>query len=168
VVPRRLSFDLRLALGHGRRPAAAHAKLGLAVTQKVYASYRSLLAGDRWRPLAEAGARPQRLLFASTSTKDPAFPDTYYLGKLAAPDTIDTVPEKTLRAFADHGEFAELLQPDYGAAEKHIAVVAGQGVDVDALAESLTFQRQGAHAFEADWATLLEAIAAKAAHLASG
>jgi transaldolase len=96
--------------------------------------------------------------------KDPAFPDTYYLGKLAAPDAIDTVPEKTLRAFADHGEFAELLQPDYGAAEKHIAEVAGQGVD--ALAESL--QRQGAHAFEADRATLLEAIAAKAAHLASG
>jgi transaldolase len=147
-------------------PPELHGKLGLAVTQKVYASYRSVLAGERWRALAEAGARPQRLLFASTSTKDPAFPDTYYLGRLAAPDTIDTVPEKTLLAFADHGEFAELLQPDYGAAEQQIAEVAKHGIDLDALAESL--QRQGAGAFEADWATLLEAISAKAARLASG
>jgi transaldolase len=146
-------------------PAPMHGKLGLAVTQKVYASYRALLASQRWAKLAAAGARPQRVLWASTSTKDPAFPDTYYLGKLAAPDTIDTIPEKTLLAFADHGEVGELLQPDFAAADKHIAEVAAHGVDVDALAQSL--QRQGARAFEADWTSLLDSIGAKTRKLAA-
>jgi transaldolase len=141
-------------------PAPLHGQLGLAITQKVYASYRSLLAGDRWRALATAGARPQRVLWASTSTKDPSFPDTYYLGKLAAPDTINTMPEKTLLAFADHGGPVELMQPDYATAAQRIVDIAAHGVDVDALAESL--QRQGARAFEADWTALLDAIAAKA------
>jgi transaldolase len=140
-------------------PAPLRGQLGLAITQKVYASYRSLLESDRWKALAEAGAQPQRVLWASTSTKDPAFPDTYYLGKLAASDTIDTVPEKTLLAFADHGGPVELMHPDYGAAQKCIADVASQGIDIDALGESL--QRQGARAFEADWSTLLEAISSK-------
>src|SRR6516162_2599643 len=126
-------------------PKALHGRLGLAVTQQAYASYRSLLAEERWARLAAAGARPQRALWASTSTKDPAFPDTYYLGRLAAPDTIDTVPEKTLLAFADHGGPVELMKPDYAAAEACLAKVAKHGVDVDALGESL--QRQGARAF---------------------
>lgn len=144
-------------------PQELHGRLGLAVTQKVYASYRSLLSEERWRKLAAAGARPQRVLWASTSTKDPTFPDTYYLGKLAAPETIDTVPEKTLLAFADHGGPVELMGVDYANAECCIAEVSSHGVDVDALGESL--QRQGARAFEADWATLLEAISRKAASL---
>jgi transaldolase len=142
-------------------PPTLHGRLGLAVSQAVYASYRSLLSDERWSRLAEAGARPQRLLWASTSTKDPSFPDTLYLGKLAAPDTIDTVPEKTLLAFADHGGPVELMDPDYAAAARCTAEVASYGVDIDALAENL--QRQGAHAFEADWAALLDAISAKAA-----
>jgi transaldolase len=146
-------------------PVPMHGKLGLAVTQKVYASYRAMLASERWAKLAGKGARAQRVLWASTSTKDPMFPDTYYLGKLAAPDTINTIPEKTLLAFADHGEVGELLQPDYAAADKHIAEVAARHVDVDALGESL--QRQGARAFEADWASLLDAIGAKADKLAA-
>jgi transaldolase len=141
-------------------PQTLHGRLGLAVSEKVYASYRSLLTDERWVKLAEAGARPQRLLWASTSTKDPAFPDTYYLGKLAAPDTIDTVPEKTLLAFGDHGGPVELMKPDYAAAARCTAEVASHGIDIDALAESL--QREGAHAFEADWSSLLEAISAKA------
>jgi len=141
-------------------PRGLHGKLGIAVVQKVYASYRSLLASERWIALAEAGARPQRVLWASTSTKDPAFPDTYYLGKLAAPDTIDTVPEATLLAFADHGELGDMMEPDYASAEKVIAQIAGEGIDVDALAESL--QRQGAKAFEEDWAALLDSLATKA------
>lgn len=144
-------------------PQALHGRLGLAVTEKVYASYRALLLEERWEKLAAKGARPQRVLWASTSTKDPAFPDTYYLGKLAAPDTIDTVPEKTLLSFADHGGPVELMEPDYAGAERCIAEVASHGVDIDALAESL--QRQGARAFEADWAALLEAISAKAAQM---
>ncbi|MGH7919220.1 MAG: transaldolase [Candidatus Dormibacteraceae bacterium] len=145
-------------------PESLHGRLGLAMTQKVYASHRALIEDERWRRLAQAGARPQRVLWASTSTKDPSFPDTYYLGRLAAPETIDTVPEKALLAFADHGGPIELMRPDYGAAEQGIAEAAAQGIDVDALGESL--QRQGARAFEADWATLLDAIAAKADRLA--
>jgi transaldolase len=141
-------------------PPRLHGRLGLAVAQKVYASYRSLLASDRWQTLAAAGARPQRVLWASTSTKDPAFPDTYYLGCLAAPDTIDTVPEKTLLAFADHGSLDDRLQPDYSGAERTIAEIAAAGVDADALAEQL--QRHGTSAFSADWAALLEAMAVKA------
>lgn len=144
-------------------PEELRGRLGLAVTQKVYASYRAVLSDERWEKLAAAGARPQRVLWASTSTKDPSFPDTYYLGKLAAPDTIDTVPEKTLLAFADHGGPVELMGVDYAGAERCIAEVTGHGVEVDALGESL--QRQGARAFEADWAALLDAITAKAKSL---
>ena len=144
-------------------PKPLHGRLGLAVTEAVYASYRSLLDEERWLKLAANGARPQRVLWASTSTKDPAFPDTYYLGKLAAPNTIDTVPEKTLLAYVDHGGPVELMDPDYAGAQHCIAEVASHGVDVDALAESL--QRQGARAFEADWSTLLDAISAKATQM---
>jgi transaldolase len=144
-------------------PAALHGKLGLAITEKIYAAHRALLAEQRWQDLATAGAKPQRLLWASTSTKDPAFPDTYYLGRLAAPATIDTVPEATLLAFADHGGLVELMAPDAAAAEACIAEVTAHGVEVDALGQSL--QRQGAKAFEADWAGLLDAIAAKTAKL---
>jgi transaldolase len=141
-------------------PKALHGRLGLAVTEEVYSSYRGLLSEERWTKLAGAGARPQRVLWASTSTKDPDFPDTYYLGKLAAPDTIDTVPEKTLLAFADHGDPVELMDPDYAAAVRCAAEVASHGIDIDALAESL--QSHGARAFEADWSALLDAISAKA------
>ncbi|HXT43552.1 MAG TPA: transaldolase [Pseudonocardiaceae bacterium] len=146
-------------------PAPRHGQLGLAITQKVYASYRSLLQDQRWTVLAQAGARPQRVLWASTSTKDPTFPDTYYLGRLAAPDTINTMPEKTLLAFANHGGPVELMQPDYAAAEHCIAQVAAHGIDIDGLGELL--QRQGARAFEADWATLLEAISTKITQLSA-
>ena len=142
-------------------PPRLHAKLGLAVTHLVYAAYCSLLASDRWAALAFGGARPQRLLWASTSTKDPAFPDTYYLGSLAAPNTINTVPVKTLLAFADHGVGGELMQPDRESALEQLGEIARHGVDVPALGDSL--QRQGARAFDADWRTLLTDINRKAA-----
>ena len=132
------------------------------MAQKTYASHVQLLADQRWQALAEAGARPQRVLWASTSTKNPDLPDTYYLGRLAAPDTIDTVPEKTLLAFADHGSLDERLESDYAAAERAISAAAA-GIDADALAEHL--QRHGAGAFTADWAALLTAIEEKAAAL---
>ena len=144
-------------------PPALHGRLGLAMAQKTYSSHLQLLANERWQTLAAAGARPQRVLWASTSTKNPDLPDTYYLGRLAAPATIDTVPEKTLRAFAEHGTLDERLEPDYRAAERAISAVADAGVDADALAEHL--QRQGAGAFSADWATLLSAIDEKAKKL---
>ena len=142
-----------------------HGRLGLAEAKKVYASYRQLLSSERWHALAQAGARPQRVLWASTSAKDPALADTYYVEALAAPDTIDTMPEKTLLAFAEHGVVGDLLEADYARAEEVVAAVAGQDVDVDALAESL--QRQGARAFGADWASLLDAIATKSKRLSS-
>ena len=144
-------------------PPTLHGRLGLAVATKVYSSYRGLLSSERWQNLAAGGARPQRVLWASTSTKDPSFPDTYYLGCLAAPDTIDTVPEKTLLAFAEHGDLDDLLEPDPARAEATIAEIVAAGVDADALAEQL--QRQGAGAFSADWTALLEAMTAKADRL---
>lgn len=144
-------------------PPALHGSLGLAMAQKTYASHLQLLSSKRWQALAEAGARPQRVLWASTSTKDPDLPDTYYLGRLAAPDTIDTVPETTLLAFADHGSLDERLEPDYAAAERTVSAIADAGVDVDILAERL--QSEGASRFTADWAALLAAIEEKAAKL---
>ena len=144
-------------------PPARHGTLGLAMAQKTYASHVQLLSDQRWQALAGAGARPQRVLWASTSTKNPDLPDTYYLGRLAAPDTINTVPEQTLLAFADHGNLDDRLEPDYAAAERAITAAADAGIDADALAEHL--QRHGAGAFTADWATLLTAIKEKAAKL---
>jgi transaldolase len=141
-------------------PPALHGALGLAMAQKAYASHLQLVSDKRWQALAEAGARPQRVLWASTSTKDPDLPDTYYLGRLAAPGTIDTVPEKTLLAFADHGSLDQRLEPDYAAAERTIAAIADAGIDSDVLAERL--QREGAGRFDADWAALLAAIREKA------
>jgi transaldolase len=146
-------------------PPALHGGLGLAMAQKTFSSHLQLTSDKRWQALAEAGARPQRVLWASTSTKNPDLPDTYYLGRLAAPGTIDTVPEKTLLAFADHGSLDHRLEPDYAAAESTIAAIADAGIDVDILAERL--QGQGAVAFKTDWAALLDAIAAKAATLKS-
>jgi transaldolase len=129
------------------------------MAKKVYASYRSMLGSDRWRTLAAAGTRPQRVLWASKSVKDPSLPDSYYITKLAAPDTINTVPEKTLLAFVDHGTLDSPLQPDYAVAEHLIAAVASNGIDVDALGESL--QRQGTGRFSADWAALRQGVEVK-------
>ena len=140
-------------------PAHLHASLGLAMAKKAYVSSRELLSGTRWASLEAAGARPQRLLWASTSAKDPGLPDDYHVANLVAPDTVDTMPEKTLLAFADHGSFAGLLEADDAGAEAQVAAVVAEGVDIDGLAESL--KRQGAMAFSADWAALVEAIGAK-------
>jgi transaldolase len=125
-------------------------RLGLAVAQKSCSSHLGLLSDKRWQALAERGARPQRLLWASISAQDPDFPNSYYLGRLAAPDTIDTVPEKTLLACADPGSLDDRLHADYARAERTIS----------ALAERL--QREGAEAFSADGAALLDAIGGKA------
>ena len=141
-------------------PPALHGGLGLAMAQKTYSSHLQLLSDKRWQALAKAGARPQRVLWASTSTKDPNLPDTYYLGRLASPGTIDTVPEKTLLAFADHGSLDQRLEPDYASAERTIAAITDAGIDVDILAEQL--QREGAGRFSADWAALLAAMREKA------
>ena len=99
---------------NGQLPTELHNRLGIAVGQQTYRAYRELLASARWKKLAAAGAQPQRLLLASTGTKDPSAPDTLYVSALAAPDTVDTMPEKTLHAFADHGELHGVMANDGG------------------------------------------------------
>jgi transaldolase len=147
-----------------RVPAVLRNRLGIAIAARTYRAYRELLAAQRWRTLAAAGARPQRLLWASTGTKDPNAPDTLYIEALAAPDTIDTVPEKTLRAFAAHGELKGVMAEDGGNAEAVLARFTQAGIDLDALAQEL--QRDGAQAFVKSWQELLQRIADKSQALA--
>ncbi len=143
---------------------AFHNRLGIAIAMRTYKAYRDLLASPRWLKLAEAGARPQRLLWASTGTKDPAAPDTLYVEALAAPDTINTIPEKTLQAFADHGKVGAALPADGGDAEAVLETFKREGIDDEALAARL--QREGADAFTASWQALLSRITEKRTRLA--
>lgn len=144
-------------------PAALRNKLGIAVSRQVYRAYRELLASDRWKKLADAGALPQRLLWASTGTKDPDASDTLYVSALAAPDTIDTIPDKTLEAFADHGKVASVLDADDDVADV-LEPFIDAGIDVDALATRL--QEEGAAAFVDSWRKLMRSIRDKAKALA--
>jgi transaldolase len=140
-------------------PAELKNKLGIAVARQTYAAYRELLASPKWRKLAEAGALPQRLLWASTGTKDPAASDILYVESLTAPHTINTVPEKTLLAFADHGVVNGSMPPEGGDAEKVLKQFGEAGIDVGALAAQL--QTEGAEAFSKSWKQLLDVIAEK-------
>jgi len=149
---------------HDAVPPALRNRLGIAIARRTYKAYRDVLASPRWRKLAAAGARPQRLLWASTGTKDPGAPDTLYVEALAAPDTIDTIPEKTLVAFADHGRVRGVLSPDGGDAEAVLAEFTRAGVDDAALAARL--QREGTASFDKSWKDLLDRLAAKRATLA--
>jgi transaldolase len=145
-------------------PAELRNRLGIAIAGRTYRAYRELLESERWRKLAAAGARPQRLLWASTGTKDPEAPETLYVEALAAPDTIDTIPEKTLHAFAERGKLEGAMAEDGGDAEAVLARFAQAGIDVDALAVRL--QREGAQAFVKSWRALIERIDAKSEALA--
>lgn len=140
-------------------PEELHNRLGIAIAKQTYRAYRQLLGSERWRKLAAAGAMPQRLLLASTGTKDPKAPDTMYVEALAAPDTINTMPDKTLRAFSDHGKLTGTMPDDGGDADTTLAQLAHAGVDVPALAEKL--QQDGAQAFVKSWQQLLQRIADK-------
>lgn len=138
---------------------AFHNRLGIAVAIRTWKAWRDLLAGARWQDLAARGARPQRLLWASTGTKDPALPDTLYVEALVAPDTINTMPEKTLLAFADHGRVPAPLSLDADLAEATLAEFTREGVDIELLAATL--QRDGSAAFATSWRDLLYRIAVK-------
>jgi transaldolase len=146
-------------------PADLRNRLGIAIGRRTYRAYRELLTSPRWRQLAAAGAQSQRLLWASTGTKDPAAPDTLYVEALAAPETIVTIPEKTLRAYAERGAPARAMAADGGDAEAVLARFAQAGIDVDALA--LQLQRDGTQAFVKSWKELLKRIADKKAALAA-
>ena len=134
-------------------------RLGIAIAGRTYKAYRDLLAGPRWRKLAQAGALPQRLLWASTGTKDPNALDTLYVEALAAPDTVNTMPEKTLLGFGDHGTVRGVMPLDGGDAEAVLSQFAKAGVDDAALAQQL--QREGAESFEKSWKSLMGRIAQK-------
>ncbi|MDB6163485.1 MAG: transaldolase [Xanthomonadaceae bacterium] len=146
-----------------KAPAELRNRLGIAVAQRTYRAYRELLASTQWKHLEQSGALPQRLLWASTGVKDPAAPDTLYLSALAAPDTINTIPEKTLQAFADHGSVASTMAEDGGDSEAVIAQFAESGIDIAALATQL--QHDGAQAFVKSWRDLMQRIASKASQL---
>jgi len=134
-------------------------KLGIAIGQQVYKAYRDMLDSDRWQTLANFGARPQRLLFASTGTKNPEASDVLYINALAAPNTINTIPEKTLLAFGDHGSVTGTLPRDGGDCERVLADFRSAGIDIEKLAADL--QSKGAEAFNESWGKLLDAIKAK-------
>ncbi len=133
------------------------------MAKRIYKAYCELLSSTRWLRLLNFGARSQRLLWASTGTKDPKASDVLYVKSLAAPHTVNTMPENTLKALADHGEVGAMLAPDGGNAEAELAEFAKAGVDIDALAEQL--QREGAEAFVKSWDDLLVCIAEKSAAL---
>src|SRR5580700_11325597 len=127
-------------------PTALRNRLGIAIAKRTYAAYRELLASARWQALSKAGAQPQRLLWASTGTKDPGASDVLYIEALAAPDTINTIPEDTLRAFAEHGQVTGTMPADGGDAEDVLGQFARADVDVAALGDQL--QREGAQSFD--------------------
>ena len=147
----------------GKVPAPLANRLGIAIAGRSYKAYRALLASDRWLRLLNAGARAPRLLWASTGTKDPAASDVLYVTALAAPHTVNTMPERTLLAFADHGAVGAMLPPDGGDAEDTLAAFERAGIDLDALAADL--QRDGAAAFVRSWNDLLGCIAWKSTAL---
>lgn len=147
-------------------PEPLRNRLGIAIAKRAYQAYCELHASPRWRKLAAAGAHRQRLLWASTGTKDPNASDTLYIEALAAPDTINTLPEKTLHAFADHGELHGVLPVDGDDAESVLAQFAQLGVDDTALAAQL--QCEGTQSFDKSWEDLMQGIAAKSTDLKTG
>ena len=148
----------------GKVPAALNNKLGIAIAKRTYKVARDLLGSPRWQRIYNAGARPQRLLWASTGTKDPQASDVLYIKALAAPFTVNTMPEGTLKALADHGDLSDIMSADGGDCEAVLAQFAKAAIDVDALAARL--QDEGAKAFVNSWNELMGVIAAKSATLA--
>jgi transaldolase len=142
-------------------PEVLRNQLGIAVAKRTYKAARALLSSPRWQRVYNLGARPQRLLWASTGTKDPSASDTLYVKSLAAPFTVNTMPEGTLKALADHGELTTILPADGGDCEEVLAQFANVGVDVDALAAQL--QDEGAKSFVKSWNDLMAVIASKSA-----
>ena len=149
----------------GKVPAALNNRLGIAVAKRTYKAYRDLLGSPRWERIYNAGARPQRLLWASTGTKDPKAPDVLYIKALAAPFTVNTMPEGTLKALADHGDLSEIMSADGGDCEAVLDQFAAAGIDIDDLGAKL--QDEGAKSFVSSWNDLMEVIASKSESLAT-
>jgi transaldolase len=143
----------------GKAPEALRGQLGIAMAKRTYKAYRDLLDSPRWQRLMNTGARPQRLLWASTGTKDPKASDLLYITSLAAPFTVNTMPEGTLKALVDHGEISQILPPDGGDCEAVLNQFAKAGIDIDVMAAQL--QDEGAGSFVKSWDDLMECIASK-------
>src|SRR5204863_1405259 len=148
----------------GKVPATLTNRLGIAIANRTYTASRDMLCSPRWQRIYNAGARPQRLLWASTGTKDPKASDVLYIKALAAPFTVNTMPEGTLKALADHGELSDIMSADGGDCEAILAQFAKAAIDVDALAARL--QDEGARSFVNSWNELMGVIASKSAILA--
>src|SRR5271166_5312808 len=146
-----------------KAPHALRGRLGIAIAKRTYKAYRALLDTPRWQRIYNAGARPQRLLWASTGTKDPEASDVLYVKALAAPFTVNTMPEQTLKVLADHGDVGDILPADGGDCEEVLAEFAKAGIDIDALASRL--QDEGAASFVKSWDELMAVIASKSATL---
>ena len=144
-------------------PEALRDRLGIAIAQRAYRAYCELQQSPRWQAIAKAGFNPQRLLWASTGTKDPRASDILYVQALAAPNTVNTMPEATLKALADHGEVGPVMPTDGGDCEAVLAEFAKAGIDVDALAAQL--QTEGAKSFVDSWNELMGVIESKSAAL---
>jgi len=144
-------------------PEGLRNRLGLAIGRRAYRAYCELLTSPRWLRVLNVGARPQRLLFASTGTKDPKAPDVLYVEGLVGPLTINTMPENTLKAFADHGKVGDAIRADGGDSEAVLAQFTRAGVDLAALAAKL--QQDGASAFVSSWDSLMGVIGSKASAL---
>ena len=149
-------WDVAIA---GKVPGELTNRLGIAIGQRAYKAYRALLDSARFQRLANSGARAQRLLWASTGTKDPKASDSLYVKALAAPFTVNTMPEATLLAYGDHGEVGETLAPDGGDCEAVLASFGKAGIDIDALAARL--QDEGASSFVKSWEDLMARIDSK-------
>jgi transaldolase len=142
-----------------KAPGKLRNRLGIAIARRTYKAYRDVLASPRWQALGAAGARTQRLLWSSTGTKDPGASDTMYIEALAAPDTINTIPDKTLLAFADHGRVGDMMPVDGGDAEETLAAFRKIGVDDTALAAEL--QEEGVASFNKSWGEMMNCLASK-------
>jgi transaldolase len=147
----------------GKVPETLRDQLGIAVAKRIYKAYRELLASPRWQRAFNFGARPQRLLWASTGTKDPKASDVLYIKALAAPFTVNTMPDATLKALADHGDVGATLPENGGDCEQVLAQFGKSGIDVDALAAKL--QDEGAKLFVNSWNELMGVINSKSAAL---
>jgi transaldolase len=153
-------WDVAIA---GKVPDDLRNQLGIGMAKRIYVAYRSLLESKRWQRLYNFGARPQRLLWASTGTKDPTVSDTLYVKALAAPLTVNTMPEATLKAVADHGDAGASLFENGSEGEGILTRFAGSGIDIDILAAQL--QDDGAKSFVQSWNELMDVIASKSAEL---
>src|SRR5215472_14200178 len=147
----------------GKVPQGLNDRLGIAMAKRTYKAYLTLLNSPRWMRAYNAGARPQRLLWASTGTKDPKVSDVLYIKSLAAPFTVNTMPESALQAFADHGDVGPALPPDGGNAEHELVEFARERIDVQELANQL--QEEGAKSFVKSWNELMSVIDSKTAVL---